>query len=231
LKERTEPTADPDLRIGSSQRHVDPEDEVSWEVVHPRSVSLEQWDQFQRYVAEILEALGMDLDTPSTQRTPERFLKAMLDSTVGYEGDPKLLTAFPTECHGGPDCRISQIIEGPISFFALCEHHALPFHGVAHIGYVAHENIIGISKLTRLVRLFARRFTVQERIGQQVADTLVEMMQPHGVAVHLEAVHLCTQMRGVREEGSSTWTSFWRGAYDDDPELRRSFLQAVTRPR
>ncbi|HEY3208260.1 MAG TPA: GTP cyclohydrolase I [Actinomycetota bacterium] len=227
----TERTADPDGRIETSHLQVDPEDDVLWEVVRPRSVTLEQWDRFQRSVAEIFEAFGMDLETPGTSRTPERFLKALLDSTAGYEGDPKLLTAFPTECRGGPDCRISQIIEGPISFFALCEHHALPFHGRAHIGYVAHENIIGISKLTRLVRLFARRFTVQERIGQQVADALVDLMQPHGVAVHLEAVHLCTQMRGVREEGSSTWTSFWRGTYEQDPELRSAFLQAVTRPR
>lgn len=227
----TDLAADPQERIESSHLHVDPEDEVRWEAVRPRNVSFEQWGRFQGYVAEIFEAFGMDLDTPGTIRTPERFLKALLDSTAGYEGDAKLLTAFPTECRGGPDCRISQIIEGPISFFALCEHHALPFHGVAHVGYVAHENIIGISKLTRLVRVFARRFTVQERIGQQVADALVELMQPHGVAVHLEAVHLCTQMRGVREEGSSTLTSFWRGTYDEDPELRRSFLQAVTRPR
>jgi GTP cyclohydrolase I len=227
----TERAADPHGRIESSHLRIDPEDEIRWEVVRPRSIPPEQWVRFQRNVAEIFEAFGMDLETPSTSRTPERFLKALLDSTAGYEGDPKLLTAFPTECRGGPDCRISQIIEGPISFFALCEHHSLPFHGVAHVGYVAHENIIGISKLTRLVRLFAQRFTVQERIGQQVADTLVELMQPHGVAVHLEAVHLCTQMRGVREEGSSTWTSFWRGTYDEDPELRRSFLQAVTRPR
>lgn len=227
----TDRGVDQQEHIESSHVHVDPEDEVPWEIVRPRSITLERWDRFQGYVAEILEALGMDLATPGTSRTPERFLKALLDSTSGYEGDPKLLTAFPTECRGGPDCRISQIIEGPISFFALCEHHALPFHGVAHIGYVAHENIIGISKLTRLVRVFARRFTVQERIGQQVADALVELMQPHGVAVHLEAVHLCTQMRGVREEGSSTWTSFWRGTYEEDPELRRSFLQAVTRPR
>src|SRR5438477_12991926 len=142
-----------------------------------------------------------------------------------------LHSALPTECHGVPDFNISQVIEGPIEFYSLCEHHALPFHGHAFLGYVAHENIIGISKLTRLVRVFARRFTMQERIGQQVADALVELMQPHGVAVHLEAVHLCTQMRGVREEGSSTWTSFWRGVYEDDPELRRSFLQAVTRAR
>jgi GTP cyclohydrolase I len=218
-------------RIETSHLHEDPEDDVRWHVVRPRSVAPEQWERFQEYVAEIFGAFGMDLETPGTERTPERFLRALLDSTAGYEGDPKLLTTFPTECRGGPDCRISQIIEGPISFFSLCEHHALPFHGVAHIGYVAHENIIGISKLTRLLRVFARRFTVQERIGQQVADALVELMQPHGVAVHLEAVHLCTQMRGVREEGSSTWTSFWRGTYDEDPELRRSFLQAVTRPR
>jgi GTP cyclohydrolase I len=218
-------------RVAASHLDVDPEDDVRWEAVRPREITVERWDRFQGYVAEILGALGMDLDTPGTERTPERFLQAMLDSTSGYEGDPKLVTAFPTECRGGPDCRISQIIEGPISFFALCEHHALPFHGVAHVGYVAHENIIGISKLTRLVRMFARRFTVQERVGQQVADALVDLMQPHGVAVHLEATHLCTQMRGVREEGSSTWTSFWRGTYDEDPELRRSFLQAVTRPR
>jgi len=81
------------------------------------------------------------------------------------------------------------------------------------------------------VRVFGRRFTVQERIGQQVADALVQLMSPHGVAVHLEAVHLCTQMRGVREEGSSTWTSFWRGVYEDDPQLRQSFLQVAMRER
>jgi GTP cyclohydrolase I len=151
----------------------------------------------------------------------------LFDSTFGYEGDHKLLTAFPTECRGGPDCRISQIIEGPIHFYSLCEHHALPFHGVAHVGYIAHEHIIGISKLTRLVRLFARRFTVQERMGQQIADTLADTLEPHGVAVHLEAVHLCTQMRGVREENSHTWTSFWRGAYEDQPEMRQEFLNAA----
>ena len=175
---------------------------------------------------EIFSAFGMDLNTPGTINTPRRFLFAMFDSTAGYEGDPKLITAFPTECRGGPDCRISQIIEGPISFFSLCEHHALPFHGVAHVGYIAHDRIIGISKLTRLVRMFARRFTVQERIGQEVADHLVELMHPHGVAVHLRATHLCTQMRGVREEGSNTWTTFWRGAYEQDPTLRQEFLRA-----
>jgi GTP cyclohydrolase I len=205
----------------------DPEDTLAWERVNPRSISPEQWERYEGYIAEIFEAFGMDLETPGTERTPQRFVKALFDSTFGYEGDHKLLTAFPTECRGGPDCRISQIIEGPIHFYSLCEHHALPFHGVAHVGYIAHEHIIGISKLTRLVRLFARRFTVQERMGQQIADTLADTLEPHGVAVHLEAVHLCTQMRGVREESSHTWTSFWRGAYEDQPEMRQEFLNAA----
>ncbi|HKR98781.1 MAG TPA: GTP cyclohydrolase I, partial [Candidatus Dormibacteraeota bacterium] len=135
----------------------------------------------------------------------------------------KLVTAFPTECHGGPDCRISQVVEGPIPFFSLCEHHSLPFFGRAFIGYIAHENIIGLSKLTRLVRLFSRRFSVQERMGQQLADALERILAPHGVAVYLEAVHLCTQMRGVREIDSKTRTTYWRGAYDGDPELRQAF--------
>ena len=133
---------------------------------------------------------------------------------------------FDKECVGGPDCRLSQIIEGPIPFFALCEHHALPFHGNAYIGYIAHEHLLGISKLTRLVRLFARRFTLQERLGQQIADTLDAMLQPHGVAVYLEAQHLCTQMRGVREVSPQTRTTFWRGVYADDPAVRAEFISA-----
>jgi GTP cyclohydrolase IA len=205
----------------------DPEEISLWEHVAPRQLSPEDWIRFEGSVAEILTAFGMDLDTPATIETPRRFLRALFDSTSGYEGDPKLVTVFPTECRGGPDCRISQIIEGPISFFALCEHHALPFHGTAHVGYVAHDRIIGISKLTRLVRVFANRFTVQERIGQEVADHLVELLGAHGVAVHLEATHLCTQMRGVREENSRTWTSFWRGTYDEEPGLRDEFLRAT----
>ena len=202
----------------------DPEETTSWERVRGRSITDEQWERFERAMAEMFEAFGMDLQTEGTRNTPRRFVRAMYEATIGYEGDPKLLTAFPTECHGGPDCSISQVIEGPIPFFALCEHHAFPFYGVAHVGYVAHENIIGISKLTRLVRVYARRFTVQERLGQHIADHLNTTMRPHGVAVHLQAAHLCTQMRGVREERSRTSTSFWRGNYEHDPEMRREFL-------
>jgi GTP cyclohydrolase I len=194
--------------------------------LHPRSGADEQMQKFEGYIAEIFTAFGMDLTSPATVDTPRRFLKAMSDATSGYEGDPKLLTVFDTECRGGPDCRLSQVIEGPIQFYALCEHHALPFHGRAYVGYIAHEHIVGISKLTRLVRLFARRFTVQERVGQQIADALEAMLQPHGVAVYLEAHHLCVQMRGVQEVSPLTRTTFWRGEYDSDPSLRAEFFAA-----
>jgi GTP cyclohydrolase I len=191
-----------------------------------RRVSADQIRKFEGYVTEIFSAFGMDLDTPATRETPRRFLQAMFDSTDGYEGDPKLITVFDTECRGGPDCRLSQVVEGPIQFFSLCEHHALPFYGRAYVGYIAHEQIIGLSKLTRLVRLFAKRFTVQERVGQQIADSLDAMLHPHGVAVYLDAHHLCTQMRGVRETAPLTRTTFWRGNYESDPSLRTEFYVA-----
>ncbi len=192
--------------------------------LHRRHLSEERMRRYEDYMAEIFTAFGLDLDTPATRETPQRFLRAMFDSTEGYEGDPKLLKVFETECRGGPDCRLSQVVEGPIHFFALCEHHALPFHGHAFVGYIAHEHIIGISKLTRLVWLFAKRFTVQERIGQQIADTLDAMLQPHGMAVYLEAHHLCTEMRGVRAIAPLTRTTFWHGAYDTNPDLRAEFF-------
>ena len=205
---------------------LDPDDQhfLNAMHLHRRHLSEEQLRRYEGYMAEIFTAFGLDLDTPATRETPQRFLRAMFDSTEGYEGDPKLLKVFETECRGGPDCRLSQVVEGPIHFFALCEHHALPFHGHAYVGYIAHEHIIGISKLTRLVRLFAKRFTLQERIGQQIADTLDAMLEPHGVAVYLEAHHLCTEMRGVRAIAPLTRTTFWRGAYDANPDLRAEFF-------
>ena len=206
---------------------VDPEETTLWEQVAPRTIESEDWLRYEAYMAEIFTALGMDLDTAGTERTPQRFLKSLHDATAGYEGDPNLLTAFPAEHRCDADHLVGQVIEGPISFYSFCEHHVLPFHGFAHVGYVAHDRIIGISKLSRLVRVFARRFTIQERIGEQIADALVELTEPHGVAVHLDAVHLCTQMRGVREEHSRTVTTVWRRSYTDDAELRREFLAEV----
>ena len=192
------------------------------DLVEPREVSPQDWARFRQNAAEILNAFGLPLDTPGTTDTPERFLRALYDATAGYDGDPKLVTTFPTETTDADRRLPAQIVEGPISFSALCEHHALPFIGHAHVGYVAGEHIIGISKLTRLVRLFARRFTVQERLGEQIADTLTELVDAQGVAVRLEASHLCTQMRGV-EERSRTTTTAWRGVYRD-AKLRREFL-------
>ena len=208
--------------------HDDPED-VDYQTamkLQSRQISDEQFHKFEGYAAEIFSAFGLDLNTAATKDTPRRFIKALYDSTEGYDGDPKLLRVFDTECRGEPDCRLSQVIEGPIPFFALCEHHALPFYGMAYVGYIAHENIVGISKLTRLARLFAKRFSVQERIGQQIADTLEAMLHPHGVAVYLEAHHLCMEMRGVREISPITRTTVWRGHFADDPALRSEFFTA-----
>jgi GTP cyclohydrolase I len=207
--------------------HDDDEDVQGAMHLRPRHIAEEQMRTFEGYVAEMFTAFGMDLETPATADTPRRFVRALFDSTSGYEGDPKLLKVFETECHGEPDCHLSQVIEGPIPFYALCEHHALPFYGRAFVAYVAHEHIIGISKLTRLVRLFARRFTVQERVGQQIADTLDAILEPHGIAVYLEAHHLCTQMRGVQETLPLTRTTVWRGAYAGDASVRAEFLAAI----
>jgi GTP cyclohydrolase IA len=208
--------------------HDDPEDQDYREAMdlQVRHISDDQFARFEGYISEIFGAFGLDLSTPATKDTPRRFIKALFDATEGYDGDPKLLRVFETECHGEPDCRLSQVIEGPINFFALCEHHALPFFGRAYVGYIAHENIIGISKLTRMVRLFSKRFAVQERIGQQIADTLETMLHPHGIAVFLEAHHMCMEMRGVRETAPMTRTTVWRGHFAEDASLRAEFFTA-----
>lgn len=208
--------------------HDDPDDIEYRSAVEmqKRIVSDEQFHKFEGYAAEIFSAFGLDLNTSATKDTPLRFIQALFEATEGYDGDPKLLRVFDTECHGEPDCRLSQVLEGPIPFYALCEHHALPFFGKAYVGYIAHENIIGISKLTRMVRLFSKRFSVQERIGQQIADALETMLHPHGVAVFLEAHHLCMEMRGVRETAAITRTTVWRGYYAEDSSLRSEFFAA-----
>jgi len=210
------------------ESHLDPDDQEFLEAMKlsRRLVTDEDALKFEGYIAEIFSAYGLDLNTAATRDTPRRFIQALFDATDGYDGDPKLLKVFSTECHGEPDCRLSQVVEGPINFFSLCEHHAFPFYGNAYVGYIAHENILGISKLTRLVRVFSKRFAVQERIGQQVADALETMLHPHGVAVYLEAHHLCMEMRGVREVAPMTRTTVWRGNYADNPSLRAEFFTA-----
>ena len=192
-----------------------------------RKVSDADWTRYEGYAAEILTSFGLDLSMPSTADTPRRFLRAIFDATEGYEGDPKLLTAFPTECRGGANCELTQVVEGPIPFVGVCEHHVLPFTGRAWIGYVAHDQIIGISKLTRLLRVLTRRFGVQERMTHDIADSLEAMVNAHGTAVLLEARHLCTQMRGVREHEPMTRTTAYRGTYVAESSLRSEFFALI----
>jgi len=197
---------------------------LPWLAEQVRAIDPDRQHRFEGYLSEILGSLGLDLNEPGTAETPRRFLQALIDATDGYEGDPKLMTVFPTECHGDASCELAQIVEGPIPFFALCEHHALPFFGTAYVGYVAHDQIIGISKLTRLVRVLTRRFGVQERMTHQIAESLSDLLHAHGVAVYMEADHLCTQMRGVRENNATTRTTAYRGVYERDPALRGEFF-------
>jgi GTP cyclohydrolase I len=188
-----------------------------------RQIPDEEWSRFEGYAREILGAFdGPDDGRYRGDAAPIH--TALFDATDGYDGDPKLLTAFPTECRGDSDCDLAQVVEGPIPFVALCDHHVLPFYGMAWIGYVAHDQIIGISKLTRLVRVLTRRFGVQERMTHGIADSLESMLHPHGVAVYLEAHHLCTEMRGVREHEPMTRTTAWRGTYAEQPTLRGEFF-------
>lgn len=196
----------------------------AWPGEQVRAIDAEQRQRFEEYLGEILGSLGINLDTPGTSDTPRRFLQALIDATDGYEGDPNLVTVFPTECHGDASCELAQVVEGPIPFFALCEHHALPFFGQAYVGYVAHDQIIGISKLTRLVRVLTRRFGVQERMTHQITGSLAELLNAHGVAVYMEADHLCTQMRGVRENNATTRTTAYRGVYETNANLRGEFF-------
>jgi GTP cyclohydrolase I len=192
-----------------------------------RDVSDADWKRYEANVTEILSSFGLDLSTPATKETPRRFLRAIFDATEGYDGDPKLLTAFPTECRGGANCELAQVVEGPIPFVGICEHHVLPFVGRAWVAYVAHDQIIGLSKLTRLVRVLTRRFGVQERMTHEIADSLETMLNAHGTAVLLEAQHLCTQMRGVREHEPLTRTTAYRGTYVAEPSLRSEFFSLV----
>lgn len=206
---------------------IDEEDFYAAMELSSRHVTHDQFRKFEGYMSEIFAAFGMDVNSPSTLETPKRFIRAMYDITDGYEGDEKLLKVFAAEYRGDSSRRLSQVIEGPIRFFALCEHHALPFYGDAYVGYIAGEKIIGLSKLIRLVRLFAKRFTVQERMEEQMADTLQAMLQPHGIAVYLQAHHLCSEMRGVREHSPLTRTMTWRGEYVDNATLRAEFYAAA----
>lgn len=191
--------------------------------LRPRRLSEEEIRRLEGHAAEILGALGLDLSAPETSASPRRFVDALIEATEGYDGDPKLVRTFAAP-PATSIAAINQIVEGPIPFFSLCEHHALPVDGQVYLGYVADERLVGISKLSRLVNVFSRRFTLQERLANQLADALEAILHPRGVAVFLEARHSCVRARGVREPTSTTRTMIWRGAYEASPALRNEFL-------
>src|SRR5579871_212353 len=189
----------------------------------------EERARFERYAAEVFSRMGMRLDSPGGRDTPQRWVSALWDMTEGYDGDPKLSTLFPVECPICPDEEKTHIVEGPIRFTGLCEHHVLPIRGSALVGYLAEAKLIGISKLTRIVRLYSKRFTSQERLCHQIADELAQDVEPRAVIVYIEAEHFCTQARGVREVSSRTGSLVTRGAYNTNPHLGEEFRLLIGR--
>jgi len=169
---------------------------------------------------DLLTALGADLDAPGLAETPTRLAAAYSELLTPR---PFKLTTFPND--EGYD---ELVLARGIPFSSLCEHHVLPFVGVAHVGYIPGDRILGLSKLARIVELFARRLQVQERMTVQIADWLQEQLQPKGVGVVLEAEHLCMSIRGVRLPGSRTTTSAVHGLLRDDGRSRQEFFALTT---
>jgi GTP cyclohydrolase IA len=175
----------------------------------------------ERACSDLLRALGADADAPGLADTPRRMADAYAELLTPVPFEP---TTFPNS-----DGYDELVVAGSIPFHSLCEHHLLPFHGVAHVGYLPGERIIGLSKLARVVDLFARDLQVQERLTQQIADWLDERLAPRGVGVVLEAEHLCMSLRGVQKHGARTVTSALHGLVREDSRTRQEFLDLATR--
>src|SRR5688572_4919776 len=170
----------------------------------------------ERASRDLLDALGVDLTRESVRDTPRRMARSYAELLSPAPFAP---TTFPNE--GGYD---ELVVATHIPFHSLCEHHLLPFVGVAHVGYLPGERIVGLSKLARVVELFARDLQIQERLTTQVARWLDDRLQPKGVGVVIEAEHLCMSLRGVQKPGARTVTSALHGALRDDPRTRQEFL-------
>jgi len=174
-------------------------------------------------VRQILTGLGQDPERDGLQRTPERVERALKFLTGGYtENIAKLVNGalFAVEYD-------EMVIVKDIEFFSMCEHHMLPFYGKAHVAYIPNGKVIGLSKIPRIVDVFARRLQVQERMTQEIAKTLMEILKPKGVAVTCEAQHFCMMMRGVEKQHSSTVTSAMLGEFRDRKETRDEFLSLI----
>jgi GTP cyclohydrolase IA len=182
--------------------------------------------EFEDLVYEMIRRLGDDPDREGMLKTPERVAKSMRFLTQGYglTGADAVGDALFEECHR------NMVLVKDIELYSLCEHHALPFFGKAHIAYIPKGKIMGLSKTARIVDVYARRFQVQERLTDQIAQSLWETIEPEGVGVVIEAVHLCMMMRGVQKQNSKTITSAMRGSFLDDQRTREEFLRLVTSP-
>jgi GTP cyclohydrolase I len=178
-------------------------------------------------VAKLLKELGEDVQREGLDKTPERVEKALRYFTSGYGQDVKevLNGAMFVEEYD------EMVIVKDIDFFSLCEHHLIPFFGRCHVAYMPNRKIIGLSKIPRLVEMFSRRLQVQERLTTQIANTLNEALQPRGVAVVVEAIHLCMLMRGVEKQNSKAITSAMLGAFRDRPETRAEFMELIKSSR
>jgi len=175
------------------------------------------------YVKAILEDLGEDPEREGLLKTPSRVARALRELTRGYNQDPEAIIngALFTEDYS------EMIVMKDVDFYSMCEHHMLPFFGKAHIAYLPKGRIVGISKLARLVDVFARRLQVQERMTTQVAQLLMEKLTPEGVAVVVEAEHLCMRMRGVEKQNSYVVTSAMYGVFRESQETRDEFMNLI----
>jgi GTP cyclohydrolase I len=179
--------------------------------------------EFPELVREMLVRLGENPEREGLARTPERVQKAMEYLTKGYKEDPDrmLKSALFTVSYD------DMVIVKDIEMFSLCEHHLLPFFGKVHIAYIPNGKVIGLSKLPRLVEIFARRLQVQERLTTQIAKTIQQVIEPQGVGVVIEARHLCMMMRGVEKQHSAAVTSSMLGAFREEHETRNEFLSLI----
>ena len=177
--------------------------------------------EFEGIVRRQLEMLGEDPDRDGLQKTPSRVAKSMAWLTRGYDLDARQVIgdALLEENHE------NMVMVRDIEMYSMCEHHMLPFFGKVHVAYIPNGKIVGLSKLPRVVEVFARRLQVQERLGEQIANAIDEVLQPKGVGVVIEAVHLCMMMRGVEKQSSRTITSSLRGLFKDDSKTRSEFLR------
>jgi GTP cyclohydrolase IA len=176
-------------------------------------------------VSQLLKALGESPGRNGLLKTPERVAKALLFMTKGYHEDIERLlngALFPIEYD-------EMVIVKDIDFFSMCEHHMLPFFGKCHVGYLPNKKVVGLSKIPRVVDAFARRLQVQERLTTQIAETLKRKLDAHGVAVVMEARHLCMMMRGVEKQNTLAVTSSMLGAFRTQEQTRNEFLKLIRR--